>query len=279
MKIEKIIDEIKISRSGKYIKKEKAKRIFYYCDDCNELQSCCIVNCKVDQYLNKEHHYCKKCTPKHCFNSLRGKTYEEVYGEEKAKELKKLRSEKNPGKLRKGKTNIEYYGEEKAKEIFNKHSIATQGEKNNMYGKPSPQGSGNGWCGWYKNYFFRSILELSFIINYVEKNNINVLSAEKIKIPYIYNENKRNYLPDYIDDNNKILYEIKPKHLIKTIENKLKFEEAEKWCLNNGYIFKVITEYDFQKLSTNDIKILRENNEIKFIDRYEKKFQEKYMSE
>lgn len=279
MKIEKIIDEIKIRRSGKYIKKEKAKRIFYYCDDCNELQSCRIVNSKVDQYLNKEHHYCNKCSAKHRFNHLKGKTYEEVYGEEKAKELKKLRSEKNPGKLRKGKTNIEYYGEEKAKEIFNKHSIATQGEKNNMYGKPSPQGSGNGWCGWYKKYFFRSILELSFIINYVEKNNINILSAEKIKIPYIYNENKRNYLPDYIDDNNKILYEIKPKHLLKAIENKLKFEEAEKWCLNNGYIFKVMTEYDFQKLSTNDIKILRENNEIKFIDRYEKKFQEKYMSE
>jgi hypothetical protein len=36
-----------------------------------------------------------------------------------------------------------------------------------MYGKPSPQGSGNGWSGWYKGKYFRSIMELSFIVEYL----------------------------------------------------------------------------------------------------------------
>ena len=31
------------------------------------------------------------------------------------------------------------------------------GEKNPMYGKPSPPGAGNGWSGWYKGWYFRSI--------------------------------------------------------------------------------------------------------------------------
>lgn len=275
MKIYKMEDEIRICKSGKYQRKIKGKKIYYYCDNCNNIFSRFVILSKINDFINNEKHYCRKCSPK--INSIsRGKTYEEMYGEEKAKELKLLRSLKNPGKLRKGKTNIEYYGEEKAKQIAKKHSLSTSGEKNNMYGKPSPQGSGNGWCGWYKNYFFRSILELSFIINYIEKNNYLIKSAEYIKIPYIFNGIKRNYLPDYIDKENKILYEIKPYHLIKSKENQTKFNSANDWCINNNYHFKVLSEYDFPKFKTIDIIQLRKNNLIKFIDRYEIKFKEKY---
>ena len=57
-----------------------------------------------------------------------------------------------------------------------------------------------------------------------------------------------------------------------------KWEEESK---TNKYtnIFKGKNMNRTKKSLINDIKILRENNEIKFIDRYEKKFQEKYMSE
>lgn len=271
MKIYKMEDEIHIYKSGK----NKGKRVYYYCDNCNNIFSCFIPTSKLNYFLNNEKRYCKKCSPKFSCIS-RNKTYEEMYGKEKAKKLKLLRSQKNPGKLRKGKTNIEYYGKEKAKEISKKHSISIKGEKNSMYGKPSPQGSGNGWCGWYKNYFFRSILELSFIINYIEKNNYSIKSAEYLKIPYIFNNTKRNYLPDYIDEQNKILYEIKPYHLIKSKENQAKFASANIWCTNNKYNFKILSEYNFSKFKTSDIIHLRKNNLIKFIDRYEKMFKEKY---
>jgi hypothetical protein len=40
---------------------------------------------------------------------------------------------------------------------------------------------GNGWSGWYKEYFFRSLGELSFIISVVERFGFNAVSAESQK--------------------------------------------------------------------------------------------------
>ena len=61
---------------------------------------------------------------------------------------------------KKGKTFIELYGEERAALLKDKISKNSSGKNNPMYGKPSPPGSGNGWSGYYNNYYFRSLLEL-----------------------------------------------------------------------------------------------------------------------
>lgn len=55
-------------------------------------------------------------------------------------------------KSNKGKTFEEIYGKEKAVELKEKLSERFSGEGNPMFGKPSPEGSGNGWSGWYKNF-------------------------------------------------------------------------------------------------------------------------------
>ena len=64
-------------------------------------------------------------------NPMYGKTYYDVwvikYGEDKAKELQKLKKKNN--------------------------SLSSSGVNNPMYGKPSPNGSGNGWSGWYRDFF------------------------------------------------------------------------------------------------------------------------------
>lgn len=74
--------------------KLKVKKIYYYCDNCNNIFSRFVILSKINDFINNEKHYCRKCSPK--INSIsRGKTYEEMYGEEKAKELKLLRSLKN----------------------------------------------------------------------------------------------------------------------------------------------------------------------------------------
>lgn len=56
---------------------------------------------------------------------------------------------------------IEKYGKEIADKKYNewreKISNNTRGENNPMYGKPTPTGSGNGWSGWYKGWYFRSL--------------------------------------------------------------------------------------------------------------------------
>jgi len=50
-----------------------------------------------------------------------------------------------------------------------------------MYGKPAPIGSGNGWSGWYKGWYFRSLLELSFMINVIERFKMSWQNAETKK--------------------------------------------------------------------------------------------------
>ena len=72
---------------------------------------------------------------------------------------------------------VEKYGEEEANKRMARAKIkwskASSGKNNPMYGKPTPNGSGNGWSGWYKGWFFRSIKELSYMINIIEARNYN----------------------------------------------------------------------------------------------------------
>ena len=167
---------------------------------------------------------------------------------------------------RRGKTWDETYGKEVANEKRNKMSLHNSGKGNPMFGKPAPTGSGNGWSGWYKHFYFRSLLELSFLVKHQ-----NVENAEYIKIPYTdFDGKERTYHPDFIEGN--MLYEIKPQHLVNAATNKLKFEAAKKYCEENKLIFVIETENSTQKLSDEEIKILHDNNEIKFIDRYEEKY-------
>lgn len=172
------------------------------------------------------------------------------------------------GEFCKGKTLEEIYGKEKGEQLKLENSKRFSGSGNPMYGKPAPSGSGNGWSGWYKNYYFRSLLELGFLLK-----NSNIQTAENIKIPYTdWNGTKRTYHPDFISNNT--IIEIKPKRLVNSKSNKLKFKAAESWCLNNNFNFKILTEEDVQKPSYNQILELKNSNELHFIDRYEKKFLE-----
>lgn len=156
-----------------------------------------------------------------------------------------------------------------------KRSKMNSGKNNPMYGKPSPQGSGNGWSGWYKGIFFRSILELSYI-KYLIDNNIKFKNAEKKKyrVEYIdYKGNKRNYFPDFYLINSNEIIEIKPKKLIKSEINDIKFKAAKE---KYGSKFKIITEDNIKKLNFNDIFKLIECGDLQFIKRYEEKFNESY---
>lgn len=274
----------------------KDQKINLICNHCKKEFTKEWSSLYLNYILKNKEPLCKSCMLKERITqynkSVAGLTPEERFGEEKGKKFRQKMSEVTSGennprygvevlketreKMRKaqiGKTYEDKFGKEGAIEIRKKLSKANSGSNNPMYGKPSPQGSGNGWSGWYKGFYFRSILELSFLkVNL----NENLKSAENIKIPYIdYNGVKRNYLPDFIL-NDKELIEIKPLSLINSLENKLKFEAAEKYCEENNLIFKVFTENDFKVLSTDEIRELKENNEIKFIERYEEKYKQKF---
>ena len=171
---------------------------------------------------------------------------------------------------------VKKYGEKIANEKMiiwkNKLSEANKGEKNSMYGKPSPIGTGNGWSGWYNNWYFRSLLELSYMIFIIERFNLNWENGEKKKnrIPYVKGNNNKNYFPDFII-NKKYVIEFKPKKLWGTEENKLKFFYGKKYCEKNGLIFKVV---DIYKIKKEELINLYKYGKIKFTKKYEIKINE-----
>ena len=227
-------------------------------------------------------------------NNMYGKTVYDVwvvkYGEEVAEKKfldfkLKMRKINNESKNMSGKTVfdiwVEKYGEEVADEKMNelreKHSKNNSGEGNPMYGKPSPQGSGNGWSGWYNGWFFRSLRELTYMIKVIERFNLKWESGEsnKYKIPYIdYKGNKRNYFPDFVIES-KYIIECKPRRLWDTPSVLSKKEGALKFCGDNGLVYKT---RDVGTLNEEEIKELYNNKEIKFTERYERKYKENYCS-
>lgn len=146
------------------------------------------------------------------------------------------------------------------------------GEKNPMYGKSAPQGSGNGWSGWYKGFFFRSLRELAYMVD-LDAKGVAWTSAEKIKIKYInWNGAERTYCPDFLVQNE--LIEIKPTRLRNSKLVLLKEEAAKLYCKNNNMIYKIV---DPKLLSDEKIKSLRQNGVVKFTKRYEQLYQERYI--
>ena len=204
-------------------------------------------------------------------------------------EVQKNKIRKN-AKILRGKDNLSYgkspyqwwtekYGvdvaNKKLQELTQKQSIAAQGEKNSMYGKPSPRGSGNGWSGWYKGWFFRSIHELSYMINVIEKNGWKWESGEqkKFAIPYVNWEGaQRTYFADFILDGETVV-ECKPKRLHKSVTVQSKQQGALKFCSENGLTYRIECPV---LLSTDEMKKLHDCGKIKFLPRYEKMFLEKY---
>jgi predicted RNA-binding Zn-ribbon protein involved in translation (DUF1610 family) len=158
-----------------------------------------------------------------------------------------------------------------------KVSAGITGEKNPMYGKPSPQGSGNGWSGWYKGWFFRSIHELSFMINVIERFKFTWQTGESRQYVVEYFDHKgqkRSYFPDFIL-NGKYVVECKPRGLILSPKVAAKTDAAKILFKERGLIFKIMTP---PILISEEIMSLYLTKTIQFTERYEEKFINTFMS-
>lgn len=170
---------------------------------------------------------------------------------------------------------LEKYGEEEANRRFlltkKKHSQNHSGKGNPMFGRPPTKGTGDGWSGWYKDWYFRSLLELSYVINVLNKDNRKWESAERkeLGMPYVdWQGNSKIYFADFLLDGY-ILVEIKPKRMINTPRVLIKKKAALDFCELNKFQYEIITP-DY--LNKDDLIFLYKNGIIKFSSKSEKQF-------
>lgn len=123
--------------------------------------------------------------------------------------------------------------------------------------------------GWYNGLYFKSSLELSFLVN---NSEIKFTSCEikKYSVKYLVNGKNKTYYPDYTDG--EFIYEVKPTSLLDYAFNPFKIAAAKE---KFGEIYKVITEEKCNYITKNTIKNLIESGNVVLVKNSEKIF-EKY---
>lgn len=203
-------------------------------------------------------------------NSKDNPKWHSSHSKEKREEMSKNSAQTIIKRCR-GKTFDEIYGTEKANEIKQKISNNTSGENNPMFGKPSPFYSGGGFIGIYNNLHFRSIIELSFIKEMMDYGII-VESAEnqKFKVEYFdINGQKRNYFPDFYLPENDTVVELKHTRSLKDKNVEIKSQEAKKNFKN----FILLTNNDINMINYTELNKMVENKEVELCERSFKKLQ------
>lgn len=123
--------------------------------------------------------------------------------------------------------------------------------------------------GWYNGLYFRSSLELSFLVNNSHKS-FSSCEIKKYAVTYLAKDKIKKYYPDYTDG--ELIYEIKPTSLLNFAFNQDKITAAKE---KFGDSYKVITEQESNYISKEVIKQLIENGSVILVKNSEKTF-EKY---
>jgi len=163
-------------------------------------------------------------------------------------------------KKQKGKTLEEIHGDKKAKEIKRKLSKRSSGKNNPSYGKVYEQG-GKSVSGRYKGRWFRSILELSFMVHLEKEMDLDNIMGEVWKVPYRNSSGvDRTYTPDFYDPASSTVYECKMSWCNNSKDNQEKFKAAEEFFEKKNIKFRVVTENDFHKLSFKEAEKMENVN-------------------
>jgi hypothetical protein len=94
-------------------------------------------------------------------------------------------------------------------------------------------------------YYFRSSWEVCFFISN------QYLEYESLRIKYKLKNEYKIYIPDFIDNKNKIIYELKPKRqYLAQVE---KMDGGIQWCINNNYKFIWINEYNIMNYLNKNV--------------------------
>jgi len=179
--------------------------------------------------------------------------------EDKRNEMKASQSFYN-SLHQKGKSWEARLGQERA--AINKSAAVTRmsGENNPNYGKCPSVWSGGGINGRYKHFFFRSLIELSYLYDNEDILYIENAENSKFKVEYLLEGNQYNYFPDFYNKKTDSVIEIKHSKSVKKMDDRLKAKieaASNKFC--NFYL---LTEKEIQIIKYDKLKILVENKEV-----------------
>lgn len=148
------------------------------------------------------------------------------------------------------------------------------GELNPSFGKSPSFNSGISYKGWYKKIFFRSTLELCFLLKYEIENGYlpTIADDKKYRLPYTDGYGKiKTYVPDFIDLSLKIIFELKCSAFVLTEINTLKTKAAQKKFGEEGLTYKIITEKDVDNFNCDTflskLKYLHDTKIVELTDK------------
>ncbi len=148
---------------------------------------------------------------------------------------------------RSGKNNS-FYGKKHSKEMKEKLSILAANRMSSLH-SPFNKKFKTGFFFSAKNnnkMFYRSSWEEHAYRLLEENPNVLRYSAEVVKIPYVFEQKKKHYIPDILveyNDSTLAVIEIKPKAFLREARNVAKFKAAKKFCNKVGMKFQVWTEF------------------------------------
>lgn len=114
----------------------------------------------------------------------------------------------------------------------------------------------NHFCGWYNGLYFRSSLELSFLVQNSYKL-FTTCEKNEYKIIYEKDNKQKSYYPDFTDGI--FIYEIKPSRLLNLKDNQIKINRGIEVY---GSKFKVVTEKECPYLEKKKIFDLVESGVV-----------------
>lgn len=216
----------------------------YFCNHCNfQLGIESFKYSGSDKGFSK---YCQSCTKIGVWRGNlsseklkeRGKKIKEIklkfyqtdYGKKAAKEIGRKNSEKlkNFFKTSEGIANIEK--SRKYNQQYMKEKI--------LSGKFTPNSNNKNthWDSYYKDKKFRSSWEALYQSLYPNDEH------EKLRITYEFKEKTHIYIVDFINYNDKIVTEVKPKEMCNDQKFIAKFKSLQSWCKANGFTARIATQ-------------------------------------
>lgn len=121
-------------------------------------------------------------------------------------------------------------------------SVTMSGCGNPMFGKPAPLAAGGGVKGWYHKHFFRSLRELTYMLQLDQEGRCwKTGETTDFAISYVnpFTFASGTYYPDFIVDDH-LMIECKPTNLQNTVMVKAKAQAAQEFCAIRGMVYEII---------------------------------------